>query len=293
MEDQSVYLYSQAVRWPDTLTLMIVLLNVNIINVCSLFQMRNTELLWLVNNSSKKMIDDKCVVGCCDNDKRYRDRMVIHSNVTSGKLVFYKIPVNEERLKAQIYAVSKGREALDPPKNFKVCSNHFIDGKPTQSNPDLTLFLTISTNTLPTPNKKRPPPKPRLLNVKPPKEKQRLKYVASEQIVASSTVVENKTTNFDNFSSPNSSVVVAGLSSPELDTEFKKISDVNLLNNTDISTSTDKDTNKDICLAPMDIFQVVARICVPFYTGLEGADIFEALFECVKVCEVIYSNLVT
>ena len=49
-------------------------------------------------------------------------------------------------------------------------------------------FLTISTNTLPTPNKKRPPPKPRLLNVKPPKEKKRLNYVASEQIVASSTV---------------------------------------------------------------------------------------------------------
>ena len=75
-------------------------------------------------------------------------------------------------------------------------------------------FLTISTNTLPTPNKKRPPHKPRLLNVKPPKEKMRLNYVASEQIVASSTVAENKTTNFDNFSSPNSSVMVAGLGSP-------------------------------------------------------------------------------
>ena len=169
------------------------------------------------------MVNDRCIVGCRDNDKRYPDRMIIHSNVTSGKLVFHKIPVNKEQRKAWIHTVSKGREAFDPPKNFKVCSNHFIDGKKAnRSNPDPTLFLTISTNTLPTPNKKRPPHKPRLLNVKPPKEKMRLNYVASEQIVASSTIAENKTTNFDNFSSPNSSVMVACLSSPEFDTELKK-----------------------------------------------------------------------
>ena len=87
--------------------------------------------------------------------------------------------------------------------------------------------------------------------------------------------------------------MVAGLSSPELDTELKKISDVNLFNDTDISTSIDKDTNKDTCLVPMDIFQVVARSCVPFYTGLKRADVFEELFEYGKVCEVIYSILVT
>ena len=131
------------------------------------------------------MVNNRCAVGCCDNDKRYPDRMIIHSNVASRKLIFHEIPVNEERRKAWIHAVSKGREAFDPPKNFKVCSNHFIDGKPTQSNPGPILFLTISTNTLPTPSKKRPPPKPRLLNVKPPKEKKTLKYVAREQIIVS------------------------------------------------------------------------------------------------------------
>ena len=97
-----------------------------------------------------------------------------------------------------------------------------MERKPTRSNPDPILFLTISTNTLPTPNKKIPPPKPRLLNVNPPKEKKTLNYVASEQMVASSTAAENKTPNFDNFSSPNSSVMVACLSSPEFDTELKK-----------------------------------------------------------------------
>ena len=44
--------------------------------------------------------------------------MIIHSNVASGKLIFHKIPVNEERWKAWIHAVSKGREAFDPPKNL-------------------------------------------------------------------------------------------------------------------------------------------------------------------------------
>ena len=75
------------------------------------------------------MVNDRCVVGCSDNDKMYHNRMIIHSNVASGTLVFHKISVNEERRKAWIYAVSKGREAFDPPKNFKVCSKHFIDGK--------------------------------------------------------------------------------------------------------------------------------------------------------------------
>ena len=47
--------------------------------------------------------------------------------------------------------------------------------------------------------------------------------------------------------------MVAGLSSLEFDSELKKkISDVNLFNDTDISTSTNKNTNT--CLVPMNIF---------------------------------------
>ena len=53
-----------------------------------------------------------------------------------------------------------------------------------------------------------------MLNVKIfPKDKKGLEYndkIASEQLFASSTVAEN------NFSSPNSSIMVAGFSSPEL-----------------------------------------------------------------------------
>ena len=69
--------------------------------------------------------------------------MIIHSNVKDGKIVFHKLPFNEDRQKAWIQAVSKGREDFDKPKHFKVCLNHFLEGEPTKCNPDQTLFLKI------------------------------------------------------------------------------------------------------------------------------------------------------
>ena len=36
--------------------------------------------------------------------------MIVHSNVKDGKIFFHKLPVNEERQKAWMYPVSKGRE---------------------------------------------------------------------------------------------------------------------------------------------------------------------------------------
>ena len=89
--------------------------------------------------------------------------MIVYSNVRDGKIVFQKLPVNEERQKAWIHAVtvSKRREDFEKPKHFNACSNHFLEGKPTKCNPGPTLFLKISTYTLPTPNKPRPPPRKR------------------------------------------------------------------------------------------------------------------------------------
>ena len=74
--------------------------------------------------------------------------------------------------------------------------------------------------------------------------------------------------------------MVTSPSSSRFDCEFKNINDVNLFNDTGISTSTD--TKKDTCLVPMDFFQASARGCTPFYTSLEGADAFEAIFEFVN-----------
>ena len=56
---------------------------------------------------------DRCIVRCYNNDKRYPERMIVHSNIKDGKLVFHKLQVNEERKKAWIHPVSKGREDFE------------------------------------------------------------------------------------------------------------------------------------------------------------------------------------
>ena len=83
-----------------------------------------------------------------DNDKRYMECFMKHSNVT-GKLNFHKLPADPARRAAWICQV--------------LCSNHFIDGKPTKENPDPTLLLTATMNCQVTPQKiVRSPPRKRL-----------------------------------------------------------------------------------------------------------------------------------
>ena len=42
----------------------------------------------------------------------------------------------------------------------------------------------------------------------------------------------------------------------------------------------------------MDFFQVLVRGCVPVYTSLERANVFEAIFEYVKMCQEKLSHFV-
>ena len=44
---------------------------------------------------------------------------------------------------------SKERKDFQPPKNFFVCSNRIVDGKPSKGHRDPTFILTISINTAP------------------------------------------------------------------------------------------------------------------------------------------------
>ena len=50
-----------------------------------------------------------------------------------------KVPVNEERQKAWIHAVIKGKEDFEKPKHL----NHFLERKPNKCNPDPILSLKI------------------------------------------------------------------------------------------------------------------------------------------------------
>ena len=53
--------------------------------------------------------------------------------------------------------MSKGKKDFIVPKNFYVCSNHFLDGKPTKENPFPTLFLTPSAEMMETSTKRKRP----------------------------------------------------------------------------------------------------------------------------------------
>ena len=73
----------------------------------------------------------------------YPERMIVHSNVKGGQIVFHKLLVNEKRRKAGIHVPSKGKEDFENPKHFKVCLINFLERKPTKCNPDPTLSLKI------------------------------------------------------------------------------------------------------------------------------------------------------
>ena len=86
---------------------------------------------------------DKCCVGGCNNDRRYPERYVIRSHV--NKLGFHKPSKSEDVIRSWCIQVQKGRKDFKIGKSREsviVCSNHFVDGKPTRNNPIPTLFLT-------------------------------------------------------------------------------------------------------------------------------------------------------
>ena len=98
----------------------------------------------------------RCVLGVCNNEKRYPERIVKHGNV-KGEITMHRLPNDEEKKKVWIQQVSKERKDFIVPRNFYVCLNHFLDGKPTKENPFPTLFLSPSTEMMETPTKRKQP----------------------------------------------------------------------------------------------------------------------------------------
>ena len=105
---------------------------------------------------------DHCCVGTCNNDTRCSDRYEIKNHVTTLK--FHRFPTNDEaKRNAWPALVNKGRVGFIPSDGSRICSNHFPDGKPTPSNPNPTLWLTIQQNRENEEQIRRPSPKTRLL----------------------------------------------------------------------------------------------------------------------------------
>ena len=78
----------------------------------------------------------------CDNDDRYPQMYVLPSHVS--ELRFHYFPSGEKKQKIwEIWVeyVSRGLIGFEATDNTTVCSNYFIDGKPTKRNTNPTLYL--------------------------------------------------------------------------------------------------------------------------------------------------------
>ena len=83
---------------------------------------------------------DKYCVSGCNKDRRYLERYVIRSHV--NKLGFHKPSKSEDVIRSWCIQVQKGRKDFKIGKsreNVIVCSNHFVDGKPTRKTPHLSI----------------------------------------------------------------------------------------------------------------------------------------------------------
>ena len=97
---------------------------------------------------------DRCTVGGCNNDRRYKEKQVVRSHVSH--LQFHVLPRNEIIKNRWVKSIEKGRVDFKPGKHITVCSNHFVDAEPTSANPVPTLFMTESdSNYLNSPKKRR------------------------------------------------------------------------------------------------------------------------------------------
>ena len=85
--------------------------------------------------------NNRCCVDGCDNDQRYPERVVKRSHVS--KMVWHLWPKDIALSERWKYSY------------MSVCSNHFVDGKRTASNPVPTLFMTAFEQQTPSPKKRR------------------------------------------------------------------------------------------------------------------------------------------
>ena len=96
---------------------------------------------------------DRCCVGGCDNDKRYLHLCVKRRHV-EGDLIWHRFPKDPKKFEIWRKNIKRGLEFFNPGHETFVCSNHFVDGKPTMNNPHPTLFLQPSDKQRRSPQKR-------------------------------------------------------------------------------------------------------------------------------------------
>ena len=99
-----------------------------------------------------------CCVSGCNNSQRKPN--LVHAKSHVSKLRWHRLPKGSssntsKNRKKLVNLIKKGKKGFKPGNETFVCTNHFVDGEPTQSHPYPTLFLRSATSA------ERKPPKER------------------------------------------------------------------------------------------------------------------------------------
>ena len=188
-----------------------------------------------------------------NNDKRYPQDYVKHGNAKED-ITMHALPKDGTVRKIWVQQILKGRKDLksekDIPNNCFVCSNHFLDGRPTKSNPSPSL-LTVSTNTAPAPKYRKSPPKQKALPHKTENAKKKLGFFDGHFSTG-----QNEFIGAHNIES-NSKTIEPGLD----------------------------EINVDECEAlpiPMSFAHITREPDGSTFTGIEGKAMFNGIFEMLK-----------
>ena len=87
---------------------------------------------------------DSCCVEICNNDRSYPNKLEIKSQVQILK--WHRFPKDKAKRKWWQTLVNKGRENFVASGEFRICSNHFVDGKPTEKDANSQLLMNIQDN---------------------------------------------------------------------------------------------------------------------------------------------------
>ena len=98
----------------------------------------------------------RCCVGGCSNNLRYPNRKVKRSQVKHD-LKFHYFPKDPSKRIQWVKQVSRDIHNFLVSDHKIVCSNHFVDGKPSFMHPTPTLYLAVSDISKSSPRKRKLP----------------------------------------------------------------------------------------------------------------------------------------
>ena len=146
--------------------------------------------------------------------------------------------------------------------------NHFLDGQPTKSNPSPSLFLTVSTNTLRTPKPRKSPRKWKALPHKTENAKKKSGFFDENFSTGQNELRDEGNRENDNDTIEPS---LGEINVDECDDEQLFLRDIRTI------------IELNDALPILKLFpHIVREADVSTFTGIEGPEMFKAIFEMLK-----------